>query len=373
MSHSPVNNEDPYQEIRPYRDDEVGQVLFDLLHNNEFVDAITKYQFPKASRWAGLFLRPIVKQYLAARMGDVDTVRNFQQLVESYMNKMIKRSTTKLSCSGLDRLDKEDAYLFVSNHRDIAMDPAFVNWMLYHAGMDTVRIAIGDNLLRKPYVSDLMRLNKSFIVNRSAKGREMMTALTQLSSYIDHSVTSGHSVWIAQREGRAKDGDDRTDPALLKMFYMSQRKQRSFSEMVERLNIVPVSIAYELDPCDSAKANELAAKAEGGTYMKSEFEDIQSIVKGILGDKGRVHVGFGEPIRGEFESADELAAEIDRQIHQNYRLHATNLAAAGESTEEGLALLESRLSQVDGVAKDILKAMYAKPVLNYNNAQTENH
>jgi glycerol-3-phosphate O-acyltransferase len=143
--------------------------------------------------------------------------------------------------------------------------------------------------------------------------------------------------------------------------------------MVERLNIVPVSIAYELDPCDSAKANELAAKAEGGTYMKSEFEDIQSSVKGIVGDKGRVHVGFGEPIRGEFESADELAAEIDRQIHQNYRLHATNLAAAGESTEEGLALLESRLSQVDGVAKDILKAMYAKPVLNYNNAQTENH
>ena len=362
---------DPYKEIRPYRDDEVGQVLFDLLHNNEFVDAITQYQFPKASKWFGFILRPIVKQFLAARMGDIDTVRGVQILVESYMNKMIKRSTTKVSCSGLDKLDPDDAYLFVSNHRDIAMDPAFVNWMLHHAKMDTARIAIGDNLLRKPYVSDLMRLNKSFIVNRSAKGRQMMTALTQLSSYIDHSIQTGHSVWIAQREGRAKDGDDRTDPALLKMFHMSQRKERDLTEMVKRLNIVPVSIAYELDPCDAAKANELAAKADGSEYTKSEFEDLQSIVQGIVGNKGRVHVGFGEPIRGEFTTAEALAAEIDRQIHNNYRLHATNLAAAGQDNTEGLAMLETRLSQVDGAARDIIKVMYAKPVENFNASQVE--
>ena len=373
MTSTNTDSNDPYKEIRPYRDDEVGQVLFDLLHNNEFIDAITQYQFPRASKWFGFMLRPIVKQFLAARMGDIDTVRGFQVLVESYMNKMIKRSTTKVSCSGLDQLDPEEAYLFVSNHRDIAMDPAFVNWMLHHAKMDTARIAIGDNLLRKPYVSDLMRLNKSFIVNRSAKGRQMMTALTQLSSYIDHSIQTGHSVWIAQREGRAKDGDDRTDPALLKMFHMSQRKERNLTEMVKRLNIVPVSIAYELDPCDAAKATELAAKADGSEYTKSEFEDIQSIVQGIVGDKGRVHVGFGEPIKGEFDTAEALAQEIDRQIHTHYRLHATNLAAAGQGTDEGVELLNARLSQVEGTARDIINVMYAKPVENFNASQSEAH
>jgi 1-acyl-sn-glycerol-3-phosphate acyltransferase len=364
--------EDPYKEIRPYRDDEVGQVLFDILHDNEFIEAITKYQFPKASKWAGWFLRPVVKQVLAARLSDIDSVEGFQELVSTYMAKMINRSTTKVSCSGIEKLAHDESYLFVSNHRDIAMDPAFVNWMLYHNKMETARIAIGDNLLRKPYVSDLMRLNKSFIVNRSAKGREMMTALTQLSSYIDHSIQTGHSVWIAQREGRAKDGNDRTDPALLKMFYMSQRKQRSFSEMAERLNIVPVSISYELDPCDAAKANELAAKASDGNYVKGEFEDIQSIVRGIVGNKGRVHVAFGDVITGDFQDADVLAAEIDRQIHLNYRLQLTNLAAADQEPDaEGQALLEQRLDQVTGTARDILKAMYAKPVENFKAAEAE--
>jgi 1-acyl-sn-glycerol-3-phosphate acyltransferase len=346
----------------------VGQVLFNILHDNEFVDAITKYQFPKASQYVGWLLRPFVKQVLAAKMSDVDTVLDFQKLVEGYMAKMINRTTTRLSCSGLDKLDPDEAYLFISNHRDIAMDPAFVNWVRYHNGMSTVRIAIGDNLLRKPYVSDLMRLNKSFIVNRSAKGREMMTALTNLSAYIDHSIQTGNSVWIAQREGRAKDGNDRTDPALLKMFYMSQRKQRSFAEMAKRLNIVPVSIAYELDPCDSAKAKELAAKASGAEYKKSEFEDIQSIVQGIVGNKGHVHVAFGDVIEGDFETAEALAEEIDRQIHLNYRLHATNLSAAGDSSPEGDAKIAIRMDQVQGEAKEILKQMYANPVKNYKAA-----
>lgn len=361
---------DPYRAIRPYRDDEVGDVLHGLIHSDEFIRAITHYQFPRASEWAGWLLRPIVRIFLAARIGDVGDVLGFQKLVADYMAKMIARTTTRLSCSGLERLDEDEAYLFVSNHRDIAMDPAFVNWVRYRYGMSTVRIAIGDNLLRKPYVSDLMRLNKSFIVNRSARGREMMTALIQLSSYIDHSIQSGHSIWIAQREGRAKDGNDRTDPALLKMFYMSQRKERSFSEAVERLNIVPVSISYEYDPCDASKANELAAKASEGIYRKGEFEDIDSIVKGITGNKGHVHVAFGEPIRGEFESPEALAKEIDRQVYMNYYLHPSNLAAAGEQVEAAeQGRFESHLNQVEGSAREIMKQMYANPVFNRRRAE----
>ena len=357
-------DQDPFHDIRPYRDDEVSQVLFNILHDNEFIDVLTKYQFPKASKYVGFLLRPVVKQVLAARIGDVSSVKEFQQLVESYMAKMINRTTTKLSCSGIENLDPEEAYLFISNHRDIAMDPAFVNWMLYHAEMETVRIAIGDNLLRKPYASDLMRLNKSFIVKRGVQGRERLTVLMQLSQYIDHSIVGGHSIWIAQRSGRSKDGDDRTDPALLKMLHIGQRKARSFAEQAKRLNIVPVSISYELDPCDAMKATELAALSEDGEYKKSEFEDIQSIVRGITGDKGQVHVAFGEVITADFEDDEALAAELDRQIHANYRLHATNLAAAGEGDAEANAKLEERLAQVDGTAREILRKMYAKPVEN---------
>lgn len=357
---------DPFQAIRPYRDDEVAAVLNRMLRDNELIDVITQYQFPRLPAFLRRLLRPVVRIVLGARVGEIETVKDFQELVADYMSRMIARTTSKLSCSGIDALDPQEAYLFVSNHRDIAMDPAFVNWALYQYGMNTVRIAIGDNLLRKPYVSDLMRLNKSFIVKRSAKApREMMAAMTQLSEYIDHSITTGHSVWIAQKEGRAKDGNDRTDPTLLKMFYMAHRKQRSFAEMVQRLNIVPVCISYEFDPCDGMKARELAAKALQGRYEKSQYEDINSIVAGITGQKGHVHVAFGTPIEGEFETPEALAAEIDRQILGNYYLHPLNLAAVGEAVDASAqADLDGRLSRVESHERDFLRAMYANPVLN---------
>ncbi|MBA4501132.1 1-acyl-sn-glycerol-3-phosphate acyltransferase [Marinobacterium marinum] len=363
---------DPFQSIRPYRDSEVEAVLQRLIRDDECISALTRYQFPRAFGPLGWLLKPMVRIAVAARVGDIENVNGFQMMVANYMQKMISRTTTRVSCSGLERLEAGESYLFVSNHRDIAMDPAFVNWVRYQGGMSTVRIAIGDNLLSKPYVSDLMRLNKSFIVNRSAKGREMMTALTQLSAYIDHSVVEGNSVWIAQREGRAKDGNDRTDAALMKMLYMSHRKQRSLNEMVARLNIVPVSISYEWDPCDALKAQELAAVAMNGSYEKSEFEDINSIVRGITGDKGAVHVAFGTPLEGEFETPEQLAAEIDRQIHLNYRLHPTNLAAAGEAVSDSQQqAFEARLAEVDVEARPFLQQMYANPVLNQKQAEQE--
>ncbi|WP_432471175.1 1-acyl-sn-glycerol-3-phosphate acyltransferase [Amphritea sp. HPY] len=364
---------DPYQNIRPYHDSEISDVLNRLLRDDELISAITRYQFPNMAGLLGWLLKPVVRIFLAQKMGDITTVAGFQSLVASYMEKMIARSTTKLSCSGFDNLESGEAYLFVSNHRDIAMDPAFVNWFFYKSDMDTVRIAIGDNLLSKSYVSDLMRLNKSFIVNRSAKGREMLSALGQLSGYIDHSlVQDEQSVWIAQREGRAKDGNDSTDPAILKMFYMSHRKQRSFEEFLERVKIVPVSISYEYDPCDRAKANELSAKQDGGSYEKSQFEDIESIVTGITGDKGHVHLAFGEVITG-IDNPDELAAEIDRQIITNYHLHPSNLIAAGDESVEISArdrdLFAQRVDGLEPAAAEILRQMYANPVINKNKLQ----
>ncbi|MEH6576668.1 MAG: 1-acyl-sn-glycerol-3-phosphate acyltransferase [Amphritea sp.] len=364
---------DPYQNIRPYYDREVCGVLNKLIRDDEFISAITRYQFPRIASWFGWFLKPAVRIYLAQKLDEVNTVQDFQMLVAGYMEKMIARSTTRLSCSGFESLDEDEAYLFVSNHRDIAMDPAFVNWVLYQNDRNTARIAIGDNLLRKPAVSDLMRLNKSFIVNRSAKGREVLTALGQLSSYIDYSlVHDEENVWIAQREGRAKDGNDVTDPAILKMFYMTHRKQRSFSEFLERVRIVPVSISYEFDPCDAAKAKELDAKQQVGNYEKSEYEDIESIVQGITGNKGHVHVTFGEVITGK-DTPDALAAEIDRQIVDNYYLHPSNLIAAGieseEITEQDRNLFAQRMQGLEPAAAEILRQMYANPVINKRKQQ----
>jgi hypothetical protein len=153
------------------------------------------------------------------------------------------------------------------------------------------------------------------------------------------------------------------------MFYMSHRKQRSLGEMVGRLNIVPVSIAYELDPCDALKARELAAVALHGAYEKSEYEDISSIVRGITGDKGEVHIAFGTPLSGEFETPEQIAAEIDRQIHLNYRLHPSNLAAAGEAVSvEQQQAFDARLESVSDEERPFLRQMYANPVINHHNA-----
>jgi len=242
---------------------------------------------------------------------------------------MINDTTSALTHSGVDKLGKERANLFLSNHRDITLDPAFVNYTLYHSGQNTVRIAIGDNLLTKPYVSDLMRLNKSFIVKRSATGvRAVFAAFKKLSAYILLSITEDReNIWIAQREGRAKDGRDKTEPAIIKMLSMNKPKNQDFSEYMASLNVVPVSISYEYDPCDYAKANELYEKQVSGSYEKELHEDVASIALGISGLKGSVHVSYGEVITGNFDDAEAFALEVDRQVIKNYVLHPSNYFA----------------------------------------------
>ena len=364
-----TTDQDPFSDIRPFKDTEVAAVLNALLHNDELVGAISHYKVPKLYHWLPKFTKSMVRIGMARQFGDIDTVRDFQSVVAGFMKKMIVRTTSKISCSGIENLEQDGAYLFISNHRDIAMDPAFVNWMLYHKKMQTVRIAIGDNLLSKDYVSDLMRLNKSFIVKRSAKApREMMKAVTQLSAYIDHSIVHDEaSIWIAQREGRAKDGDDKTDPALLKMLHMSGRKKYDFSQIGARLNIVPVSISYEFDPCDLSKAKELAVLAADGVYEKSEFEDINSITAGITGNKGNVHVHFGDVITEEIATPAELASYIDQQIHKNYQLHDSNLIAANQLdgiSEAKQREFKSRFDSLSDEQREIAINMYAKPYFN---------
>ncbi|WP_339339573.1 1-acyl-sn-glycerol-3-phosphate acyltransferase [uncultured Oceanicoccus sp.] len=319
-----------FADIRPYNDEEVACVLTDLLADDELIAAVASLKLGAWHKALRCLIYPLIRFVLSRQLRGVKTVEDFQFVVNGYMDGMIKKTTTGFTVSGLDALDTDKPYLFISNHRDIAMDPAFVNRALYNNGHNTVRIAIGDNLLTKPYVSDLMRLNKSFIVKRSAKGpRQIMAAYKMLSSYIRHSIEQDNNpIWIAQREGRAKDGNDRTEPAIIKMLAMSQQKQaETLSDYIKTLNIVPVSISYELDPCDGAKAKELYETATHGEYNKGQHEDVESIATGIAGNKGNVHVSFGTPLDGEFEDVNAVAEAIDRQVLNNYVLHPSNFFA----------------------------------------------
>lgn len=318
-----------FADIRPYSDNEVRPVIDSLIKDEEFIAAIASLKLGAWHRCIKFVVYPLVRRVLKGQLKGIDNVRDFQSLVKAYMDGVVESTTSQCTVSGLDKLDPDKSYLFISNHRDIALDPAFVNYALYHNGHDTVRIAIGDNLLTKPYVSDLMRLNKSFIVKRSEKGRAMLAAYKLLSRYIRHSIEKDNNpIWIAQREGRAKDGNDRTEPAMIKMIAMSlHKKEENFSEFINKLHVVPVAISYELDPCDGAKAKELYEKQAHGRYEKDEHEDVASIAMGISGNKDHVHVSFGEPLEGVFDDADAVAEAIDRQILNNYVLHPTNFIA----------------------------------------------
>ncbi|MGD8417886.1 MAG: glycerol acyltransferase, partial [Pseudomonadales bacterium] len=201
---------------------------------------------------------------------------------------------------------------------------------LHKAGYATPEAAVGDNLFSDPVAADLMRLNKSFMIERSVTGkRAAYRALTRTSRYIRYALDARHSVWIAQREGRAKDGFDRTDPALLKMLALAWRKEvASLGALLELINLVPVAISYELDPCDRLKAHELAVREREGTYRKAPNEDLTSILEGLKGFKGRVHVHFGAPMQGSFDSVDDLAEALDREIVGGLRVFPTQAAAA---------------------------------------------
>lgn len=321
---------DQFADIRPYSDDEVRPVLERLLADDEFILTLGRQRLPQNTSRFPAVVRFLVRWILRRELRGVADVRSLQHVVKKYMDRMIESSTDQFTVSGLDQLSPQQPWLFMSNHRDIALDPAFLNYALYHNAHETVRIAIGDNLLSKPFVSDLMRLNKSFIVKRSAKGpRQMLAAYKQLSAYISHSIeVDRNPIWIAQREGRAKDGCDRTEPAILKMLTISLNKDAdTFSDFVNRLHIVPVAISYEFDPCDAAKARELYERDKQGGYEKAEHEDLRSIALGISGAKGDVHVSFGRPVDGKFDTADAVAEAIDRQVIANYVLHPTNFFA----------------------------------------------
>ncbi|MBN2719414.1 MAG: 1-acyl-sn-glycerol-3-phosphate acyltransferase [Deltaproteobacteria bacterium] len=374
-----------FDDIRPYRDTEVPEILKQLLADKELHNTVARMRFPRLQALLGPVARTMVKTAIRNELRGVSSVMAFQLVVKKYFDRMTAVSTRSVTESGMDNLKRDGAYLFISNHRDIALDPAFVNTALYCEGMNTARIAIGDNLLSKPFASHLMRLNKSFIVNRSAQGRQLLMATKKLSAYIRMSLQEEkESIWLAQREGRAKNSLDKTEPAIIKMLSLSRnRKDEAFSDFIRGLNIVPVSISYEWDPCDELKARELAAKSAGQDYEKAAHEDLKSIGMGITGQKGAVHVHFGDLIQGEFETPEQVADAIDAQIWQNYVLHPSNFVAyemrygtmpqlpvgkdgeAFDHSKHGYAkaVMTRRLSVIPAQMRDIFLDIYANPII----------
>ncbi len=371
---------DEFADIRPYNDTEFPQILERLLIEPDFVKGLAHFMRPN---WRGplrLLARSLVRWRLQRDLSKLESIEQFQQWLAGYVEKIITKTTTGLYVEGLDRLASASSHVWLSNHRDIALDPTLVNYALHINDRQTGRIAIGDNLLKNPVVGDVMRLNKSFIVKRSIVAkREKLSALQLLSKYIRHSIEEGQSVWIAQREGRAKNGIDETDTAVLKMLGLAGRvNKESFATSLQALNPIPVSISYEFDPCDILKARELAAKAIGENYQKTENEDVISIVTGLMGKKGRIQVTFGKEIDDEaFTSALSLAEEVDRQIVAGYACFPINFAAHKLLSDQGhveplvdygdiqsgLDVIQQRAGDESDAVKYQLYSMYAQPVI----------
>ncbi len=368
-----------FDEIRPFRDNEVPEVIKSLCEVPYFLNIL------------GRLIPNVPVEAIVAKLKSLRSVSEFQhEFIIPYLRGLEKNCTDGITASGLEGLDPKGGYIFMSNHRDIILDSAFMNVMLDVAGLNTTEIAIGSNLLIYDWIVDLVKLNKSFVVKRDLPVRQMMEASATLSAYIRDRITEGHqNIWIAQREGRSKDGNDKTQGAVLKMLNLSGNSDiiSNFTE----LNIVPVAITYEYDPCDALKAYQYQQKRDNPEYKKSKNEDLTHMSTGLNGRKGHVHFAFGTPINSELpklagmaknDQITAIAEMIDRQIYTNYRLYPDNYIAldaiSGEAkhsdhyTKEQrdafMTYADQKIAAIEGADHDyVLGQMlqaYANPLIN---------
>lgn len=322
-------------------DTEVSYNFDDIrpLNNNEVKDAIealvTNEDFERAFR----YIKPDVNwKEFSETMRSFKTKEDFKSKLAYEAVMMVANKTTfSLTISGRSRLPKDKKpCTFISNHRDIVLDASFLNVMLYDVGYGMTQVAIGDNLMIRPWIETLVRLNNSFIVKRGVSVRQMLDVSRTLSAYIRHTINeTKESIWIAQREGRAKDSNDRTQGSVLKMLNMSGDKD--IVSNIMDLNIFPVAISYEYDPCDFLKAKEFQMKRDDPNYVKSQRDDLLSMETGILNNKGRVHFTLTQPINDQLAALDKdmekneliatIANIIDKEIYKHYRFYPCNYVA----------------------------------------------
>lgn len=384
-----------FDDIRPYEPEEVPVIIDELLNDRQF-SLILKGFVPWMPKW---MRNGIIRMLLCG----VKTTQDFQTRVMKPAVNMLRRRTTTSSSFGYPKdMDKDGRYVFMSNHRDIVLDSAFLDVMLYKEKFPrTCEIGIGDNLLIYPWIKKLVRINKAFTVRRGLTPKEMLRSSMEMSQYIHFAVNEKReNVWIAQREGRAKDSDDRTAEAVLKMFAMGG--DGSVVERLKHLHIVPLSISYEYDPCDYLKAEEFQFKRDVQGWKKSKQDDLDNMKTGIFGKKGGLHYEAAPCIDEWLDTlpADmpkqqifaEVAKHIDKEIHKRYRLFPGNWIALDEIegtpgahkdkyTDADVQTFEkyvaSRLALVrvpnpdEAFLRERLLVMYANPARNYLAALAE--
>ena len=317
-----------FDSIRPYKDDEVKSVLSNLCNDSNIVKAFLSLNKTRAFNYLP-FKHFLVTYYLKNKVKNVNSIKEYQDIFEAIVSDVVKTSINNFTVSGLENIHSDKSYLFISNHRDITLDSALLNLTLHQNGFKTTNNAVGNNLLEEKWASDLMRLNKSFIIDRSDKSKKDIYKSLQLASeFIFNSIVNeNNSIWIAQKQGRSKDGLDYTDPSVLKMIHLNSRKLSSIDDYFNKLSVVPVSISYEKDPNDILKAKELYLTSLNNTYQKEKNEDLQSISDGITGQKGDVHLSIGSEMTFEDTNYNEAADAISEKIKSQYKIHSTNVAA----------------------------------------------
>jgi hypothetical protein len=316
-----------FDEIRPLSNEEMPAAIESLIANPDFRRALS-------------YVKPNLEwERFSTLMRSFRTKEDFRDnLAYDVVMTIAKQTTFSLTISGRSRLPKDgQPCTFISNHRDIVLDAAFLNVLLYDVGYEMTQVAIGDNLMISPWIETLVRLNNSFIVKRGVSGRQQLEASSLLSSYIHHTITTTkESLWMAQREGRTKDSDDKTQSSLLKMLNMGGEHKDILANLME-LNILPVAISYEFDPCDYLKAKEFQQKRDNPSFIKSKRDDLLSMETGILNNKGRVHFSICSLINPQLETLSpkmdrnelygSIASIIDREIYKHYRFYPCNYVA----------------------------------------------
>lgn len=365
---------DKFSDIRPFNDQELQASIQKLKSVKEFRMILNFY------------LENHSDKEIEDLLQQVDGYKAFYELIiRRVAESVISKTMDSFTYSGLDKLNATDTHLFISNHRDIICDSGLINFILFKNDHPFLEAAIGNNLVANEWVKGLIRINQNFLVQRDLKGKALLQASMHLSAYIEYCLKEkGKNIWIAQREGRTKNGEDDTQLALLRMISLNAERKKT-AEYLNRLRIVPVSISYGIEPCVAAKVRETYLKELEGAYEKAEGEDVQSMVKGITANKAEVHIHFGDPINVEpspdSNSKEVLAAyklALDDSIIKNYNPSRNSRAAALKIrpeldyslTEEQAASFEQHLTDElspinlnNEKCREKMTALYAAPLL----------
>ena len=374
-----------FDAIRPFYDAEINEGIRSSI-NHPMMKALMNFTFPEMPDevWKEQLLK-------------THSIRDFQcNFIYQSVQRVLAKSSDGLTTSGFEKLEKNTAYLFISNHRDIILDTSLLNASLFTHGLVMTASAIGDNLVKKSFLLTLSKLNRNFLVQRGLPPRELLQSSKLMSEYIGQLLLrENRSVWIAQREGRTKDGNDATHPGVLKMLAMGSDEE-NLMDYFKKIKVVPVSISYEYDPTDALKMPQLMAEANNEVYIKEKNEDFMTLLSGIMGQKKRIHIHIGDVLDRELnviavendnsnKQIQSLAQAIDDSILSTYKLWPTNYIAydilnksnqfADFYTENEKQLFERRLEikidQSNPVALEGFLNMYANPVVNklrYQNA-----